>query len=420
VTKPLPRIAFVLALTVAATAGRADVITLTNGRVIEAERSWYEGTQLRYEKNGGVYGLPKSLVKTVEQQRPAEDAGDPDVVRARQRLAAHDPVQATRLLRTALARDPHLVVALHALAEAYIALGDARAAKETAERALRIDTRDGRARELLGDALVGLGDREGAEQEYRRSLQVRPDAAVERKLQEVAPAPAHALAGAGAQFTLRYDGSVNQPMGTSVLDALTAAHAEYSRRFGFRPDEPISVVLETESAFQDGRVPDWAVGVNDGAIRVPVRGLDRPSPRLLAVLRHELAHSFVAARTRGNCPTWLHEGIAQWLEGGDPAREDTVVATALSESRLLPLLTLEAPFQTLPPTDISVAYAESLSAVAHIIHKRGETGLVRLLAALGDGFPSEEALPVALALSYPEFQKSWEEALRGGSAGAAR
>jgi hypothetical protein len=38
---------------------------------------------------------------------------------------------------------------------------------------------------------------------------------------------------------------------------------------------------------------------------------------------------------------------------------------------------------------------------------------VRLLAALGDGFPSEEALPVALALSYPEFQKSLEEALRG-------
>ena len=58
----------------------------------------------------------------------------------------------------------------------------------------------------------------------------------------------------------------------------------------------------------------------------------------------------------------------------------------------------------------------SLSAVAHIIHKRGETGLVRLLAALGDGFPSEEALPVALALSYPEFQKSWEQSLRGADA----
>jgi hypothetical protein len=34
--------------------------------------------------------------------------------------------------------------------------------------------------------------------------------------------------------------------------------------------------------------------------------------------------------------------------------------------------------------------------------------VVRLLNSLGDGFPPEEALPVALALSYPEFQRSWE------------
>ena len=327
-------------------------------------------------------------------------------------------MQATRLLRAALARDPQSVVALHLLTEAYLALGDTRAAKETAERALRLDTRDARARELLGDALALLGDGEGAEQEYRRSLLIRPDSAVERKLQEVAPAPARA--GAGATFTLRYDGGVNQPMGSAVMQALTEAHAEYARRFGFRPDEPVSVVLETEAAFQDERVPDWAAGVNDGGIRVAVRGLDKPTPRLLAVLRHELAHSFVAARTRGNCPTWLHEGIAQWLEGGDPGREDAVVAAAIREGRVLPLLTLEAPFQTLPPTDVALAYAESLSAVGHILRKRGEAGVVRLMSALGDGFPSEEALPIALALSYPEFQKSWEEELRGGGHGRPR
>jgi hypothetical protein len=27
-----------------------DTITLTNGRVIEADRAWYEGDQLRYER----------------------------------------------------------------------------------------------------------------------------------------------------------------------------------------------------------------------------------------------------------------------------------------------------------------------------------------------------------------------------------
>ena len=38
--------------------------------------------------------------------------------------------------------------------------------------------------------------------------------------------------------------------------------------------------------------------------------------------------------------------------------------------------------------------------------------MVRLISALGDKLPSEEALPVSLALSYPELQASWEEFLR--------
>jgi hypothetical protein len=137
------------------------------------------------------------------------------------------------------------------------------------------------------------------------------------------------------------------------------------------------------------------------------------------ILRHELAHSFIAARTGGNCPTWLQEGVSQWLEGGDPGREDAAVAQALREGKLRPLLTLEAPFQALPPEDVPLAYAESLSAVAHILRTRGEPGVVRLLAALADRLPSEEALPVALALSYPEFQASWEARLRQPAPSAA-
>jgi peptidase MA superfamily protein len=180
------------------------------------------------------------------------------------------------------------------------------------------------------------------------------------------------------------------------------------------------VVLLMGTAFQEGGAPEWAAGINDGTIRVPVQGLETPTPRLLRVLRHELAHSFIAARTGGNCPTWLQEGISQWLEGGDPARQDAMVTAAAVSGRLLPLLTLEAPFQTLPATDVPLAYAESLSAVAHILRRSGEAGVGRLLASLGDRLPSEEALPVALALSYPEFQKSWEAHLRRGGAPARR
>jgi tetratricopeptide (TPR) repeat protein len=389
----------------------ADTIVLTNGRTIQADRAWFEGTQLRYEKNGGLYGLPRSLVLRLEQNSGPTAITDPDVAKAQTLLEARDAVAASRLLRVALGRDPNSLPALQLLTEAYLALGDGHSARQTAERALRVEPRDPRSRSLLGDAYAALGDRAAAEDEYRRSLLLKPDKEVQRKLEELAPAPTRPTRG--ARFRLSYDGSVNEPMGSAVLEALGKAYDEYGQRFGFRPEEPVTVVLQTEAAFQDGRTPEWAAGLNDGTIRVPVRGLDRPTVGLLRVLRHELAHSFITARTGGNCPTWLQEGVSQFLEGGDPAREDANLVPLARGGQLLPLLSLEAPFQTLPPADVTVAYAESLSAVAHIIRKRGEAGIVRLVLALSDGLPSEEALPVALALSYPEFQRSWEDHLKG-------
>lgn len=388
-----------------ATAG-ADRIFLTNGSVIDADRAWYEGGQVRYEKNGGRFGLPRGLVQRLEQR---SEPVDPAIALATARLDAGDSQDALRLARQALSRDPLSVLAHQIAARACLALRDNWSAQEAASRAVRLDERGALSHALLGDALAALGDRAGAQTHYHRSLELRPDPQVERKLAEVAPLaapPTH-----GPQFRIRYDGGTNEPLGVAVLEALTEARAEFVKRLGFGPDEPITVVLQAEADFRDGRVPYWAEGVNDGMIRVPVRGLERPTPRLLKVLRHELAHSFLAWRTGGNCPTWLQEGVSQWLEGGDLAREDAAVSAAARHRRLLPLLSLEGPFQSLSEADATLAYAQSLSAVAHIIRRRGEAGVVRLINALGDRLPSEEALPVALALSYPEFQTSWEEYL---------
>jgi hypothetical protein len=384
--------------------------------VIEADRAWFEGAQLRYEKDGGVFGLPRSLVARVDSAS-AQAGPDPDIALARERLTANDPAEAAKLLQGVLARDPRSLPALHALAEAQLGLGDARAARDTASRAVRVEETNPRSHALLADAYAAMGDRVAAEVEYRESLRLHADPEVQRRLAALTPAAVRP--DSSTLFRLSYDAAESHPLGPAVLETLGAAFAEYARRFGFRPQDPIAVVLQTEATFQDPRTPEWAAGVNDGSIRVPVGGHSgtKLTPRQVALLRHELAHSFIAARTGGNCPTWLQEGVSQWLEGGDPAREDAGLAPVARAGKLHPLLTLEAPFQTLPAADVPRAYAESLSAVAHIIRRRTEAGVVRLLNALGDRHPSEEALPVALALSYPEFQKSWEDYLRSADAG---
>jgi tetratricopeptide (TPR) repeat protein len=391
----------------------ADTITLKNGRVIEADRAWIDGNQVRYQKDGGVYGVPKSLVQNIDQRPTPTAVADPDLQRARELLAV-DAAEAVRAAAAALKREPASIPALQTMAEARLALGDAFAARQSIEKAIRQDDRDPRSWTILGDAMAALGDRAAAESHWRKSLLLRPDPAVQRKIGPGAlpPRPSAPPAFPEAQFRLRYDGGVNEPLGTAVMAALGQAYSEYAARFGFHPEAPVTVTLQMTAGITDTRAPEWADGWNDGSIRVPAQGLDRPTPRLLRVLRHELAHSFVTARTGNNCPTWLQEGIAQWLEGGDSARDDAQLAPLARAGRLASLLTLEGPFRGLGEAEANLVYAQSLSAVNHILHKNGEAGLVRLLLALGDRLPSEEALPVALGQSYPEFQQGWVQSLR--------
>jgi hypothetical protein len=395
-------------LVLAAAAG-ADTVVLTSGRVLEVEQAWFEGNELRYRQKGGVFSVPRALVARVSP-RDGGPLVDPDVTRSRERLSAGDAAEALRHARLALFREPSSVPALQALAAAQLALGDATRARETAERALRLEPGEARSLELLGDALAEEGDFAGARERYRLSAAAADEPRVRRKLEALGEQPASV---SSARFRIRYDGAADEPLGLAVLRALDAAWEEFEGRLGFAPGFPVTVVLETESAFRDTtRGPGWAAGLWDGSIRVPVAGLDHPTPELLRVLRHELAHSFVAARAGERCPTWVHEGIAQWLEGGDPRREDVSLARRSRAAPLPRLSALEAPFVSMDEKDATVAYAQSLSLVAHLVRRGGEAGIRRLLAALGEGRSGPEALGEAYAVDYASLQREWEAGLR--------
>jgi tetratricopeptide (TPR) repeat protein len=384
--------------------------------VIEADEAWFEGAELRYRRNGAVYAVPRALVARVGAARDGNPYEDPDTRRSRERLAAGDASEALRFARLALFREPSSVPALQALAAAQVALADGERARETARRALALEPGNPLSLELLGDALNDCGDFAGARAQYRLALDVRDTPRVRRKLESLGTSVASV---SSARFRILYDGGSDEPLGLAVLRVLDSAWEEYQRRLGFFPDLPVTIVLQTATSFRDTtRAPEWAAAWNDGTIRVPVMGLDRPTPGLVRVLRHELAHSFVATRAGAQCPTWLHEGLAQWLEGGDPQREDQALARLARTARLARLESLERPFLGLSEADATTAYAESLSAVAYLLRLRGEPGVRRLIDAIGQGQPAAEALPTTYAMSYGELQRDWEAHLLQAAAQA--
>jgi tetratricopeptide (TPR) repeat protein len=393
-----------------------ETIVLTTGRAITAEHAWFEAGELRYLRDGILYALPRHLVSRVVAEGGGEPLLDPDVHRSRERIAAGDATEALRLARLALFRDPASLPALQALAAAQLALGDPVRARESAEAALSAAPRNARSLELLGDALADLGDFPGARERLADSLALAPDPRVRAKLDALVAMPPPS---SRARFLLRYDGAADEPLGVAVLRELDRAFADHEARLGFSPSQPIEVVLQTAAAFRDTtRAPEWVAAWNDGAIRVPVAGLAAPTPGLVRVLRHELVHSFLTFRVGGACPTWLQEGLAQWLSGSDASREDAMLAAR--RDALPRLESLEKPFTDLSEQQATLAYATSVSAVAYLARTRGEPALRGLIDALAEGRPAAEALPAGAGLSYGELQRDWEKAVRAAASAASR
>lgn len=393
----------------------ADTIVLEGGAVLEADQAWYEGSFLRYRKDGRLYDVPREAISRVETSNPEGTLVDPDVQASRQRLAEGDTLGALRHARLALFRDPTSLAGLDALAAAQLAMGQAERARTSAQEALLLAPEHGPSLELLGDSLVALGEVDEAQEQYRIAYDLERDRRLWRKIEDLEPPSSHV---SSARFTISYDGDADEPLGLEVMAILDRTWEEYEGWLGFSPDLPVKVVLLTTSSLEEATLaPGWAVALNDGAIRVPTMGVEQTTPELVGVLRHELTHSFLVAHIGDPRPTWLQEGLAQWLEGGDPARGDPALAPSARAGRLWPLEQLEGSFADLSEAQATSAYMQSLSAVAHLLRLKGPEGVQALIAGLAAGHTTDQALRGAFGVGYDGLQQAWEKHLKTADRG---
>lgn len=133
------------------------------------------------------------------------------------------------------------------------------------------------------------------------------------------------------------------------------------------------------------------------------------NPWVGIVIPHELVHLVFDTAVSNPYrfpPRWLNEGLAVYLSEGYGSADRNRVADAVERRDLLPLDALTGQFPT-EPEKTSLAYAEAVSAVDHLVRTEGQDALITLVLAYRDGLTDDEAFTKAIGKDVAAFQAGW-------------
>lgn len=362
---------------------------------------------VRPEGTGGarVAGPPPP----VPIRRRLNDEGTALVRLGWHRVETGDYAEALRAFEAADRAQPGEGDILLGIGVTHYLRGDGRRAEAPLLRALDADANHTVAHKLLGEIAYRDDDLDSAAARFETVLRLDPtDVNVRERLDRVrreALAQAGFQALQGRHFTVKFAGRENPVFAQDVLGRLETAYQDVGRRLDRFPERKVTVLLYTEQelrAITDA--PAWAQGMFDGKIRLPVVGAAMPAESLNKVIRHEYTHALVHVWTRGHVPTWLTEGLAIAFEGSDLQREWDLLRQA---GHLLPLHELHGSFLSLPPSQRSLAYAESFAAVQYLLSRYGVRPVRILLTDLGGAKDFDRTFQGAIGLPYSDFQEAF-------------
>jgi len=451
-------------LAVSSAAG--DTIVLKNGRRIVASNVKEDGEHVTYETPAGTMSIPKSIVARIDRdglgyssatrassEAPVSapqiapvrgyeeilaltihndsidfayisqlesDARSGSSIAVEKVAAAHyaaaqflaakgDTDSAIDHYRQALIFAPKDVGLLLNLAVLYLNQSQPMSAVDPLERARRIDPDSFDVAKLMGWAYYEANKPEQAIAEWERALKLRQDPDIEHALEKVERDKVEEESyreGETAHFALKYSGTATPDLASAILRALEDDFRDLESQLDYTPREQISVILYTEQAFADiTRAPSWVGALNDGRIRIPVQGLSGVNGDLAHVLKHELTHSFIKQKSHDRAPTWLQEGVAQWMEGRRSGADAAALVEVAGQGQAPRLETLEGSWMGLPGNAARFAYAYSLAAVEAIIQNGGIGDISRLLDRISSAPSTEAALRDSLHSDYADLDQ---------------
>lgn len=252
---------------------------------------------------------------------------------------------------------------------------------------------------------------------WRRALQARSDsslqAMVDRVEQEARAVEAYRQRGSG-RFLIRYEGGEleNERLAASILAALESMFDDLAGRLNVDVREPIVVLLYPSQTFYTlTGMPPEVHGLFDGKIRVPLRGFNSLTPPLERTLRHELVHALVFLKCGNRVPTWVHEGLAQYLAGQSQSFPPPAFLPLFEPRDGSAVPRIEATFGG-SVDQVFAAYAAALLVVQTLERRYSEGDVERFLAALGQGQSEGQALSTAFRLSPTDLDRLVYDAIR--------
>ncbi len=396
----------------------ADEVRLVNGRVYSVAEWWVEGSELVMVTAEGLVRVPRAQVQRIVVEGLGDGGAETaDYGRPAGLNALEAPLQAVGRRRLAvpvgiqpLIESGNIAAALAALEAAAVGeyadsvdyrllkgalllrAGLFGEAERALESALLAEPGDCGGLFLIGQAAYFQGRWQEALEHFRSSLEASGDQETRNRVLRRVDELERGLRGERGEsdhFVIyapsRMGGSGLIP---ALLELLERHLDEVAGALDYAPQRLLVVV--SDYATGAGGAME---GTYDGKITLATGLL--LSPRLEETAVHELAHAVLLPRTAGNCPLWLHEGLAQHLSGLRSAAYRGEIIDYLDDR--LGALSL---------------YPDSLTLVEYLLSRYPRHRLAAMLSLLEGGAFADEAAERAYDASLESLRAGRDRWLR--------
>ena len=213
-------------------------------------------------------------------------------------------------------------------------------------------------------------------------------------------------------FLLHYDPS-NPYLLHEIADIAHEELLRVSADIGYKPDKswPFTVYVYAvhydfikAGGLQSSKFTVGTTGGEHAEISVDASGsFDQPR----TIIAHELTHAIIFRLLGSNItalPLWFNEGLAKYESGGSDSTDHVMLADAASENSMLHLSELTESF---PQKSTGLAYAESESAIEHLIKTHGKSAPRKILAKLATSGSFDKAVKTVTGQSADQFADEW-------------